>query len=162
MKIRSGVATYVVGTLLCLVGLGVAPLGIRDRELPARAAGAPARPAPAGEHVVPVAELVALAPFRSTRRAPEVTYAEARARGEASRPDEQEGSVVRPDWQLTGIVWGDTPIALFDGIEGEGRTRLAAIGDDIGPFRVARIDSTEVVVSRGDSTWIYRITVPWT
>jgi hypothetical protein len=111
------------------------------------------------ESVAPMAEVIALAPFRSTRQAPELTYVEARSREEVW--DVQEEGLTRPAWQLTGIVWAETPIALFDGIAGEERTRVAAVGDRLGELRVVHIDPTEVTLSHGDSTWTYRIAVPW-
>ncbi|MEM7417911.1 MAG: hypothetical protein AAF389_20655 [Gemmatimonadota bacterium] len=96
------------------------------------------------------------APFRLGRQIPpryrpaeEVDFAE---------PEE----AVRPEWRLTGIVRGEEPVALIEGVGGRGEAaRMVQVGDPVGDWTVLWIAGDTAVIGDGVVRWTYSIEAPW-
>jgi len=93
-------------------------------------------------------------PFRADRRSASMPFDPAAgipgAVAAPSRP-------ARPTPVLAGILLGDIPSALIDGIPGSEGTRLLRAGENAGPYRVRSIGNDMVVLQGPDTTWTLRL-----
>lgn len=106
--------------------------------------------APVGLAPAAVDSIVALAPFRSDRR-PAVRGYDARPQDGAPPP------TPRPQLLLRGILWGDDPMVLIDGVPGEPIQRVLHRGDTVAGLRVRTITRDRVVITGMDTTWSLRL-----
>lgn len=68
---------------------------------------------------------------------------------------------VRPQFILTGILWGAQPTAVMEGIPGTDGPRLVRPGDVMNGFRVVRITRDGLTIRGADTTWNLAIREPW-
>ena len=148
--------------LLLAVVLGVAAVVKTVEWKPA----ATVMPAPAdrreGQSAQPAASLLdsvtlmatRAAVFRERRSLASVPFDPARPQGTAAPPP---SGAPRPAPQLVGIAWGNTPVALLDGIPGTDGSRAMQRGDTAGGLKLRRIFPHEVTMTGYDTTWTLRI-----
>ena len=91
------------------------------------------------------------APFRRDRRVPSLTYDARTAVAPASQMVPE--AVPRPRLVLRGLVWGDEPAAVVEGLPGSEGPRLVRKGDTAGPLRVRAISPQFVTITGLDTTW---------
>jgi hypothetical protein len=95
-------------------------------------------------------------PFRLTRSPSAIAYSPRPA-----EPAYVEPPPPKPQLVLTGIVWGDEPNAVVEGIPGMEGPRLLRAGEAIATLRVRRITQHEVTIMGMDTTWVLRVRTPW-
>jgi hypothetical protein len=96
--------------------------------------------------------------FRADRRRSANAYDPTRA----VTPDSQPAPPIpKPSLSVSGIVWGQEPAAVVEGLPGvEGQIVLRR-GDSAAGFRVLRIDGERVVIRGMDTTWRLPVRDPW-
>jgi hypothetical protein len=110
---------------------------------------------------VNVVALVGQDPFRAARRPPSPRYL-APGLGPDGEPEEPAPPPTpRPEWTLTGVIWGSPPLAVFDGVPDNLTAGLLAEGDSVGPIRVDRIAPDTVYLRGVGAAWAFVIEVPW-
>lgn len=62
--------------------------------------------------------------------------------------------------KLTGVVWGQVPVAIVEGLPGAEGPILLRLGDQRFGVRVGRILPTGVVLVAKDTTWHLHLTAP--
>ncbi len=67
----------------------------------------------------------------------------------------------KPQLVLSGIVWGEEPSALVEGLPGVEGVRLMRVGDSIGTIRLRRVTRTEATLAGMDTTWVLQVRKPW-
>lgn len=67
----------------------------------------------------------------------------------------------KPAPLLTGIVWGDRPAAILEGLPGWEEGRLLRAGEIADGIHVRRIERDRVILSGYDTTWTLRVRKPW-
>src|ERR1041385_7938206 len=60
----------------------------------------------------------------------------------------------RPQLLLQGIIWGDEPAIVLDGLPGGTPQHLLYRGDSVAGLRVVRITTSTAVVKGLDTTWV--------
>ncbi|HEV8356899.1 MAG TPA: hypothetical protein VGQ17_09070 [Gemmatimonadales bacterium] len=90
----------------------------------------------------------ARAPFRADRRPPQAKFAAGPTAMAAAPP------TPRPVLVLQGIIWGDEPAIVLDGLPGGTPQRLLYRGDSAAGLRVVRITTSTAVVKGLDTTWV--------
>jgi hypothetical protein len=170
---RAGVvAGWACVVAATVAGVGAALSATKDRypaELTAsprlRRHASPAATGPAGPGLHPDSAAL-LAPFRADRQPPPRRYdpaaivreEEARVRAAAAAALDAR----RPQWTLTGVLLGDPPSAVFDGLPGpDGPVAVLGVGDEVDGFRIESISDSGVVVSLEGHTWTFTVTNPW-
>jgi len=93
--------------------------------------------------------------FRLDRRPSAVPYDP--SRGAAPLPD----GPPKPQLVVTGIVWGDEPEAVMEGLPTATGPRVIRVGDVVGGVTIKRIEQTRVVAVGFDTTWTLTVRVPW-
>ena len=93
--------------------------------------------------------------FRANRRAAPVAYDP--ARGAAPIPD----GPPKPQLLVTGIVWGDEPEAVVEGLPTTTGPRVVRVGDAVGGVTIKRIEPSRLMASGFDTTWTLNVRVPW-
>ncbi|HKV43581.1 MAG TPA: hypothetical protein VJT32_02720 [bacterium] len=93
--------------------------------------------------------------FRADRRAAAVRYDP--TRGAAPLPD----GPPKPQLAVTGIVWGDEPEAVLEGLPTTTGPRVVRVGDAIGGVTIKRIEQGRLVAVGFDTTWTLSVRVPW-
>ncbi|MGH7701479.1 MAG: hypothetical protein ACREMO_00145 [Gemmatimonadales bacterium] len=152
---------------VALVGLGVAApvLGIRwlatplvptlvvESRLPGGASGASQAEGRAEPHLERV---VARDPFRMRRVPSPVAYDPIRI--EAGPPPP---SPPKPALSLSGIVAGEEPSAIIEGLPGTDGPRVLRPGERVAGIVVRRIEADRVVLEGFDTTWTLKVKEPW-
>jgi hypothetical protein len=90
----------------------------------------------------------ARAPFRADRRPPPTRFASGSTTTPAAPPSP------RPQLLLQGIIWGDEPAIVLDGLPGGTPQHLLYRGDSVAGLRVVRITTSTAVVKGLDTTWV--------
>ena len=93
--------------------------------------------------------------FRSDRRPAGVPYDP--LRGAVALPD----GPPKPQLTLTGVVWGEVPEAVIEGLPTTDRPRVVRAGDVVGGLAIRHIGEGSVVVVGMDTTWTLTVRVPW-
>lgn len=114
-----------------------------------------------GEGPSGTASLAGQNPFRADRRPTSPRYL-AFDPNEGRETDEvEEPPTPRPEWTLTGVLWGARPIALFEGIPPELSSGILTQGDSVGPIHVERITPDTVYLRGTAASWAFTIETPW-
>jgi len=98
---------------------------------------------------------VARDPFRADRRPAVIAYDP--ARGAAPLPD----GPPKPQLALTGVVWGEVPEAVIEGLPTAPGPRVVRAGDVVGGVTVKRIEQARVIAVGFDTTWTLTVRQPW-
>ena len=93
--------------------------------------------------------------FRVGRRPGVLAYDP--ARGVAPLPD----GPPKPQLVLTGVVWGNEPEAVVEGLPTTSGPRVVRVGDAIGGVTIKRIEPARLVAAGFDTTWTLTVRVPW-
>ena len=149
--------------LLVVTGLGAVIWGARAPLAPAtRAATAalrpPASPSPGpypSDSLRAVVEAGDL--FRVDRRPAVVPYDPDRA-GATSPPPTAS---TKPALSLDGIVWGEVPEAIIEGLPGTDGPRVLRLGEAWSGLRVRVIEPGRVIVAGMDTSWTLTVRIPW-
>lgn len=145
-----------VGQLVVASGIVAAVLAPQERGLPAptppaaRVVGAISR-----ENDGPAQPFSDL--FRAGRVTPMTRYSS------SSRPVRRappEPPPPKPEWRITGILGGRSPVALVAGVGGQAASTIVSQGDSIGRYVVSRIAADSVLVRHGDVVWALELVKP--
>lgn len=98
--------------------------------------------------------IVGLDPFSPARHAPALPYDP--ARGAAPPP----AVPAKPALILRGLVWGQFPAAILDGLPGIEGPRVLRVGDTLSGLTLRHIDSVRVVIADIDTVWTLRMRNP--
>lgn len=93
--------------------------------------------------------------FRVGRRPGVVAYDP--VRGAAPLPD----GPPKPQLVLTGVVWGDEPEAVVEGLPTTSGPRVVRVGDAVGGVTIKRIEPARLIAAGFDTTWTLTVRVPW-
>jgi hypothetical protein len=63
----------------------------------------------------------------------------------------------RPPLALAGILLGEEPLALIDGLPGVEGSRVMRLGERVGDFVLRAVASDHVVIAGPDTTWTLRV-----
>jgi hypothetical protein len=141
-------------------GVGVTAWAARRSLVPRSAAiasaSATAEAVVVGEDSTVLRPWARRAPFRRSRQPSAVRYDAQALLAPMNAP--AAPTPPRPTLWLRGLVWGQTPAAIIEGVPGTDGPRLIRAGDSVGPLRVRSISATQVVVSGLDTTW--RLVLP--
>jgi hypothetical protein len=124
--------------------LGAVPRGTGDRRNLQQAVST--------DTMVPAFQAGAVAAFRRDRRP-------APNRFDARRPPQprQEDAAPLPRLVLAGLIWGDTPTALVEGLPGSEGARVVRSGDQVGGVTIRKVFRDHLVASGFDTTWTLRL-----
>ncbi len=92
-------------------------------------------------------------PFRLWHRAPSVRFGVAQIAPVAAVP--------RPHPVLTGLLWGERPSALMEGIPGHEGAVVMSAGDTAGGLRVVQVLRDRVTLTGMDTSWTLTMRQPW-
>jgi len=67
----------------------------------------------------------------------------------------------KPVLAVSGIVWGDQPAAVVEGVPGIEGSVVLRPGDSAAGLRVVRIQGDRVVIRGMDTTWQLTVKEPW-
>jgi hypothetical protein len=96
--------------------------------------------------------------FRADRRAPAMRYDPERA----SKPETPAAPPVpKPTLFISGIVWGDEPAAVVEGVPGREGPVVLRPGESAAGLSVVRIQGDRVVIRGMDTTWQLTVREPW-
>jgi hypothetical protein len=95
-------------------------------------------------------------PFRLTRSPAAIAYSPAPV-----EPVYVEPPPPKPQLVLTGIVWGDEPSAIVEGLPGIEGARVLRVGESSGSVRIRRITRQDVTLVGLDTTWVLQVRKPW-
>jgi hypothetical protein len=105
-----------------------------------------------------VERAIARPAFRADRRAPSRRYDPE----QAPRPESPAvPQVPKPTLSISGIVWGDEPAAVVEGVPGIEGSVVLRPGDSAAGLTVVRIQGDKVVIRGMDTTWQLRVREPW-
>ena len=107
-------------------------------------------PADSLGHVV-----VARDPFRVARRPAPTAYNPIAAATPEAPP------VPKPVLTLTGIVWGEVPEAVLEGLPGTDGPRVVRRAETIAGLRIRAIERSHVIVAGLDTVWTLTVREPW-
>jgi len=93
--------------------------------------------------------------FRTDRHPAAVPYDP--TRGAAPPPD----GPPKPQLTLTGVVWGDAPEAVIEGLPTAPGPRVVRVGDVVGGVTIKRIEVGLVIAAGFDTTWTLTVREPW-
>jgi hypothetical protein len=93
--------------------------------------------------------------FRADRRPAVVAYDP--SRGAAPLPE----GPPKPQLALTGVVWGDVPEAVIEGLPTAPGPRVVRAGDVVGGVTVKQIEQNRVIAVGFDTTWTLTVREPW-
>ncbi len=92
-------------------------------------------------------------PFRLARAPSAVPFnPEAPTTGYAPPP-----RAPRPPLALAGIVLGDEPLALIDGLPGVEGSRVMRLGERVGDYLLRAVGADHAVIVGPDTTWTLRV-----
>jgi hypothetical protein len=154
-----------VGLLLAALG-GAAVTGLAlvrpvvGIELPAQLVGLPATSPLASLSVSAeaVERAIGRPAFRADRRAPVGRYDPER---EPAPETPAEPPAPKPALAISGIVWGDVPAAVVEGLPGAERSVVLRVGDAAAGLRVVRIQGDRVLIRGMDTTWHLTVREAW-
>lgn len=128
----------------------------------------PAPPPPAGPATQPIAELeieprlvklsIARPIFRSDRLAPSHDFDPEREQDRSAPPDPP---APKPALSISGLVWGDQPAAVVEGLPGIEGSMVLREGDSAAGFKVVRIEGERVIIRGLDTTWRLPVKESW-
>lgn len=95
-------------------------------------------------------------PFRVTRKAARVRWDEPVTVLQTAPP-----ATPKPALSLTGVLWGDAPAAIIEGVPGHDGPLVLYRGESDGPLQIRQIDSLTVTVAGLDTVWVLRVREPW-
>lgn len=98
--------------------------------------------------------LVARDPFRLSRQPAAVTYDPLRLVQQTALPP-------KPPLVLVGLVAGNEPAAIIEGLPGVDGARVVRAGEIVGSLKVRRIEYDRVVVAGMDTVWTLMLRRPW-
>ena len=150
-----GLVGWVVSGAAAVVGsltMGTLPPVVvtAPRQRPSVSEASAPYPADSLERVVVARDL-----FRGDRRRAGVPYDP--LRGAAPLPD----APPKPQLALTGVVWGDIPEAVIEGLPTTDGPRVVRVGDVVGGLSIGHISRGSVVVAGMDTTWTLAVKEPW-
>jgi hypothetical protein len=94
--------------------------------------------------------------FRFTRRPAKEPYHPSR-----SNIDQPHPVRVKPVLLLRGIIAGDSPTAVMEGLPGVEGARVVREKDVIGGLRISAISERGVRVTGLDTVWVLEVREPW-
>jgi hypothetical protein len=94
-------------------------------------------------------------PFRASRSPAGVAFDPRAAAMLGSAPIPP--APARPPLSLAGLLLGDQPAALIEGLPGVEGARLMRLGERAGEYQVRSITNDRVVVAGRDTTWTLRL-----
>jgi hypothetical protein len=155
--VRAGLVLLMAGGAWALVAAMTRP--VVRAALPAPGSPQHAERAPAAPRVeeASIKRVLGRAPFRADRRVSTVRYDPSRE----VVTDAPSPADPRPALAVSGIIWGDEPAAVIEGVPGvEGSTVLRS-GESAAGLRVVRISQNRVVIRGMDTTWGLTVREPW-
>lgn len=90
-------------------------------------------------------------PFRAHRSPALVRYSVAAAAGLGAPP---APPVQRPTLVLSGVLLGDEPAALIDGLPGFEHTRALRVGESVAGYRLREVSDDRAIVVGPDTTYV--------
>lgn len=157
--IRGGLALLVLG------GAGTTGLVLTrplvPGELPAPHSSAPPAAGSAVDLVLNegvVERAIGRPPFRADRRAPVAGYNPERT---VVPETHSAPPAPKPALAISGIVWGDAPAAVVEGLPGIESSVVLRLGESAAGLRVVGIQETRVVIRGMDTTWRLTVREPW-
>lgn len=148
---------------LIAAGLPTIPLGIAGLRPVEAHLGASEPTVPGAAESVSVVPLDSLTlaivghdPFRLSRSAAAIAYSLVPPEAVYIEPPPP-----KPQLVLTGIIWGDEPSAIVEGLPGVEGARLLRAGEASGGVRVRRITRQNVSLVGMDTTWVLEVRKPW-
>jgi hypothetical protein len=101
--------------------------------------------------------IVSRDPFRITRQPSSVPFdPDAAARGGAPPVLPPQ----RPAFVLAGVVLGEEPAALLDGLPGVEGTRVMRVGERVGDYVLRAVSAERAVLAGPDTVWTLRLRSP--
>ncbi len=97
-------------------------------------------------------------PFRVERRPSPVAYDPLRP---SVGPEPTAPPVPKPVLTLSGIVWGEEPSAVIEGLPGTEGPRVVHMGESFGTLRIRRLMPTQVVITGMDTAWTLSVKESW-
>lgn len=73
----------------------------------------------------------------------------------------QEAPAPKPQFTVSGILWGAAPLAFVEGFPGVEGARVVRVKEKVGAFQVGRITRELVTIHGLDTTWNLTIREPW-
>jgi len=70
-------------------------------------------------------------------------------------------AIPRPSLRLTGIVWGNRPSAVVEGVPGTSAPTVMRVGEVVSGIRLLQLDQTRATLAGMDTTWSLTVRVPW-
>lgn len=67
----------------------------------------------------------------------------------------------KPSLTLVGVVAGNDPTAVIEGLPGVEGPHVVRIGDTVAGLRVRRIDANSVRITGMDTVWVLAVREPW-
>jgi hypothetical protein len=67
----------------------------------------------------------------------------------------------KPVLTLSGIVWGEEPAAVIEGLPGLERARVLHRGDQVAGVTLRTITPDQVILVGMDTSWALRVRQPW-
>jgi hypothetical protein len=95
-------------------------------------------------------------PFRMARSPAAVAYSSAPVEATFLEP-----APPKPQLALTGIMWGDEPSAILEGLPGVEGAQVLRAGESIGGIRTRRITRQDVTLVGMDTIWVLHVRKPW-
>lgn len=98
-------------------------------------------------------------PFRAHRSPASARYSVAAATGLGGPPTPP---LQRPTLFLSGVLLGDEPVALIDGLPGFEHTRAVRLGETVAGYRLRELSADRAIIAGPDTTFVLpvRIRVP--
>ena len=142
---------------ICFGTLGlIAPLagsGLPDAARAAVSMPMSAAASPNADSIVRT--ILTRTPFRAARRPAAVAF-------DPRLPTQIEvPATPRPVLALSGIVWGEDPTAVIQGLPGIEGSKVVRRGYVIGGMKVSRIERDRVWVTGLDTSWTLTVREPW-
>lgn len=94
-------------------------------------------------------------PFRATRRPAPTAYNPIAVATPEAPP------APKPVLTLTGIVWGELPEAVLEGLPGTNGPRVVRQGETLAGLRIRAIERSRVIVAGLDTVWTLTVREPW-
>jgi len=99
-----------------------------------------------------------LNPFRWDHQVSATRYVRDEPPAVAAVPEQTESPEdAAPTWRLTGVLWGDPPLALLEGVPGHQGPGIFGIGDQVEGAIVTVIWPDSVLLRRGTHAWVYAL-----
>jgi hypothetical protein len=102
-----------------------------------------------------VSAIVSRDPFRISRRPVIPAYDPLRLAEQQAPPPP------RPSLVLVGIVSGEMPLAVVEGLPGVDGSRVMRIGDQVAGLKLRQIGHNRAVIVGMDTTWVLEVREPW-